>query len=74
MNLNKLILTEILIINIVLGVNTDRKNRVGKVCSRKNFLNFRNQLWCPILEISSYTHAGAGEKRRTAMFVPHTHK
>ena len=39
--------------NAVLG-NTDRKIRVGKVCSSKLFFNFGNQLRCAILEISSY--------------------
>ena len=61
-------------LDIVLGVNADRKNRMGKVCSRKICLNFRNQLRCPILEISSYAHARAGEKGRTAMFVLYIHK
>ena len=27
-------------LDIILGVNTDRKNRVGKVCSPKFFLTF----------------------------------
>ena len=27
-------------LDIILGVNTDRKNRVGKVCSPKNFFDF----------------------------------
>ena len=31
-------------LDIVLGVNTDRKNRVGKVCSPKKFFEF----WDPV--------------------------
>ena len=53
-------------LDIVLRVNTDRKNRLGKVCSPKLFFDLSPVIRCAILEISSYLKSSSDDDSFTS--------